>query len=438
VTTTSISGERRFVSDWYFACLDGTWDADGDGRYAEQSDPSSNDPGDNADVVPELSVGRAPVSTRAGARRFVDKTLAYEQRRDDGFENTALMFANQLLPGVLDFASLAEQILPLLADDPALQISRLYETFDNPAWVPGALPETPQAVLAALNRGANVTIGMGAGSPDLLEAGPRASPAPYLTTDDILSLSNGDRAGHVWLLTSLVGAFDHPISLAEAFLDAPAGGAVTVIAPSDLVFSNEGFTLVRRLAEVAFEEGVPSIGEALIQARAGMPVSAASLAPLSYQLLGDPMLRITSSSPVATAHGPDRGRTGILGATTPAGAEHDVPLVIRERTASVPPAPKAEAVQFALSHPSPSPCTQTARVVCTVPQQLAGAGLRVDVLDLSGRTVSTLMSERARGGTVSLAWDLRSDHGARVPAGVYFVRVAIGDVMRSVRLVVTD
>jgi len=94
VTTPSVLGELRFVCDWYLACLDGTWDADGDGRYGEA--PSYGDPGDQPDLVPELYLGRAPVSTPTEARRFVDKTIAYEQRPADAFENTTMMFANVL------------------------------------------------------------------------------------------------------------------------------------------------------------------------------------------------------------------------------------------------------------------------------------------------------------------------------------------------------
>jgi hypothetical protein len=285
VTTTSVLGERHFVSDWYFACLDGTWDADGDGRYGEGPDASG--PGDQPDLVPELYLGRAPVSTPAEARRFVDRTIAYERRPADAFENTTTMFANVLLPGIpfpLDFAMFAEQVLPLITDDPSQAVTRLYESFDNPAWAPGALPENRPAVITALDHGANIVFGYGGGDPTLMDAGNRQDPSQLLTVPDVLGLTNGDRLGHVWLCTSCVGAFDTPTSLGEAFLKAEHGGAVTVIAPSDLEFLTPITIYTRRFAEVVYDEGASTIGEALVRARQVMlqffdPVPAMSYLP---------------------------------------------------------------------------------------------------------------------------------------------------------------
>ena len=443
VTTPSVLGERHFVSDWYFACLDGTWDADQDGRYAELRDPVTGDPGDAPDAEPELFVGRAPVSTPEEARRFVDKTLAYERRPDDGFEHTTLMFANRLAP-FLDLAQAAEVLLPLIADDPAQQVTRLYESFDDPAWVPGALPESPAAVLAALDQGANVTIGFGAGSPDLMEAGPRFGPDPYLTVPEVLGLTNGDRAGHVWLLTSLVNAFDTPTSLGEAFLRARGGGAVTVIAPSDLTLTLQAFELSRRFVEVVFDQGAPTIGEALARARAGLLAGPPLTLLLTYQLLGDPMLRIFSSSPVAEAvGGAGHGRTGI----TSRSAARDEAQAADALTAIRPPAVAASdarvaagpaAQGFALALPAPSPCAGAARIACTVPAELAGATLDAAVLDLAGRTVRTLARGSAPAGVTTLVWDLRDDRGARVRPGVYFLRATFVGLSQTRRLVVTS
>lgn len=66
----------------------------------------------------------------------------------------------------------------------------------------------------------------------------------------------------------------------------------------------------------------------------------------------------------------------------------------------------------------------------------AGAGPRdVDVLDVSGRAVRHLshgMNVPSGGG--SLVWDGRTDSGARVPAGIYLVRVRSGAETRLTRI----
>ena len=441
VTTPSALGERHFVSDWYFACLDGTWDADHDGRYAEAPDPPA-DPGDHPDMVPELTVGRAPVSTPAEARRFVEKTIACERRPADAFENTTLMYANVLGFGI-DFAQVAEQLLPHIVDDPAHVVTRLYESFDNPLWVPGALAENRPAVIDALDHGANVVIGFGGGSPVLMEAGNRQDPTQLLTVPDMLGLTNGDRAGHVWLATSYVNAFDTPTSLGEALLKAEHGGAVSVIGPSDLEFAGRISEYTRRFVHVVFDEGAASIGEAMVRAQASMmQVFPDVVLLLSYQLLGDPLLPVFHASPVAAASGGGaHGRTGIT-TLVPAPVERrsaDVPVGLASRTPSAPgDGPSAPpATRFALAAPAPSPCVSGAHISCTVPVELAGATLKATVIDLNGRAVRTLVRQSVAAGATSLDWDLRDDRGERVAPGIYFVRATAGGVADTRRLVVT-
>jgi len=58
--------------DLYFAELNGNWDADGDGVWGEFS-------GDQAQMQPELYVGRLPFSTAAEAQAIVNKIIAYER-----------------------------------------------------------------------------------------------------------------------------------------------------------------------------------------------------------------------------------------------------------------------------------------------------------------------------------------------------------------------
>ena len=53
-------GQTEIPADMYFAGLDGNWNADGDAVYGEPY-RSGADPGDFADFVPELAIGRAPV-----------------------------------------------------------------------------------------------------------------------------------------------------------------------------------------------------------------------------------------------------------------------------------------------------------------------------------------------------------------------------------------
>ena len=59
------------------------------------------------------------------------------------------------------------------------------------------------------------------------------------------------------------------------------------------------------------------------------------------------------------------------------------------------------------------------------------------VFDVTGRRVRTVVRGRLDAGRYAPVWDGRDDHGSRVAAGVYFVRLRAGDftaTRKSVRL----
>ena len=63
--------------DLYYACLDGSWNSDGDGHWGE---PTDGEGGSDVDLLAEVYVGRAPVDTAAEAAIFVEKTIRFESQ----------------------------------------------------------------------------------------------------------------------------------------------------------------------------------------------------------------------------------------------------------------------------------------------------------------------------------------------------------------------
>ncbi len=63
-------------SDLYYACLDGTFDANGNGKDGE--------PEDEPDLFADIYVGRAPVDSEQEVSNFVRKTLSYIEAKDNG------------------------------------------------------------------------------------------------------------------------------------------------------------------------------------------------------------------------------------------------------------------------------------------------------------------------------------------------------------------
>ncbi|MBN2373659.1 hypothetical protein JXL19_07725, partial [bacterium] len=62
-------------SDLYYACLDGTFDNNGNGVYGEIDD---GDGGNDVDMLAEVFVGRAPVDSEGELSNFVRKTIQYD------------------------------------------------------------------------------------------------------------------------------------------------------------------------------------------------------------------------------------------------------------------------------------------------------------------------------------------------------------------------
>ncbi len=66
----------------------------------------------------------------------------------------------------------------------------------------------------------------------------------------------------------------------------------------------------------------------------------------------------------------------------------------------------------------------------------AGAPARVRVLDVAGRVVRTLHDAPLVAGVHALTWDLTSDAGRTVPAGLYFVHANLRGGVHTQRLIV--
>ncbi len=79
----------------------------------------------------------------------------------------------------------------------------------------------------------------------------------------------------------------------------------------------------------------------------------------------------------------------------------------------------------------PNPFTESTRLVYVLPR--AGR-VRVDVVDLAGRTIRTLVSREDAAGRHECLWDGRTDGGDPVSPGVYLYRLRSGsfDVIRRV------
>lgn len=86
-------GDTTFMpSDLYYACLDGTYNFDGDEYWGE---PKDGDDGKDVDLIAEVYVGRACVGDITEVNNFVNKTLEYLS--NGGYSNGKVLMVGEYL-----------------------------------------------------------------------------------------------------------------------------------------------------------------------------------------------------------------------------------------------------------------------------------------------------------------------------------------------------
>ena len=119
--------EADIPSDIYYACLDGSFNYDMDEHFGESKDRNNISLIDEADLLSEVSVGRACVDSDVEVAYFVEKTISYEQRVDSPFLKKVLFVGEYLgFPGISayggNYKDLVKPYIP-----PAYTIETLYD-----------------------------------------------------------------------------------------------------------------------------------------------------------------------------------------------------------------------------------------------------------------------------------------------------------------------
>jgi hypothetical protein len=88
--------------------------------------------------------------------------------------------------------------------------------------------------------------------------------------------------------------------------------------------------------------------------------------------------------------------------------------------------------EFALSQNYPNPFNPTTQIQFSLPEQ---SDVRLDVYDIAGRRVATLLNEYLSTGTYTVTWDARNETGHAVSSGVYIYRIQAGSFVQTKRMV---
>ncbi len=282
---TAFLQDEDILTDYYYACLDGTWNADGDAVYGNVTDA--------VDLLPELHVGRVPAENTSQVQAWIAKTQAFATRAPADLATRVLFTSEVLTPqpwspgsGIavqLDGASFSEQAVPSVPS--RVSATRLYE---NTLAFPGSKPETRDSVLAHVQRGYMLWDHVGHGYRNTMSVGDNV-----LLDGDADALTNGVRQGVIFALNCNSASFDYDC-IATHFLVNPNGGAVAYCGATRETYPTEAVDYQNTFyARVYADTTAYTLGSALDASKAPwLPYawydSGDRITQYTLTLLGDP------------------------------------------------------------------------------------------------------------------------------------------------------
>ena len=473
--------DQGLPCDLYYADLDGSWDADGDGRWGENGE-------DGIDMYADVFVGRAPVASLAEAASFVDRVLAYEGAAfavADDYQLSMLYLGEILWDSpdpYTDGAVACDMVDDYVPErfDPA---RKLYESNGNLS-LSLTLPE--------LESGCGLVLHQGHSNVSEASIGP-----DELTIETLAGLTNGERGGVWYSVGCWSAAIDHD-AFGEHWVIGEEGGGVAYVGNSRYGWGCPGFPgqcvsdlYSQQFFNSLFEKDLVHAGVVHADAKhhyVGLAKADDYMRYAMYELnlLGDPEMPIWTDSPrpldvtyeisggsaaeldvwVESGGVPVEGarvcvfssdagvfevaETDAAGRSTIAVAV-DQPfesyLTVTARNA----VPNGASIVFdgetgvtegedeigavtALAGSFPNPFSDSATVAFSLGER---ARVGISVYDVSGRLVAVLIDEEMPPGSQAVRWDGRDARGNDVSSGTYFARMTAGGSHFETKMILT-
>jgi Peptidase family C25 len=204
------------------------------------------------DGIPDLAVGRLPVQTVSQAKVVVSKIVSYE-RAGARNPNGALLVSDK--NEGWDFETATNDLGKLVSGSMSVTITRRSEAPTDAA--------AKTKLISELAGGPAVVNYFGHGAPAIW------SKTGYLETKDVSKLTNANSLSLYVMMTCNNAYFVDPtqVSLSEALLLSPAGGAVASVASSGYVDAGAQTTLDREFFRVLLANPTWRLGDIVDQAK---------------------------------------------------------------------------------------------------------------------------------------------------------------------------
>lgn len=326
-------GENDLPSDLYYSSLDGNWNTDGDNYWGEYNP-------EEADLYPEVAIGRVCADDVASVQNFVTKTMRYVDSPIVGECDEALMVGELLWSSPLTYGgTYKDQVMNGSSADGyttvgfpgTMNVGTLYDR--NGTW-------SYMTLISAMESGLNIVNHLGHCNTQY---------SMKLDNTDISSFDN-DGTNHmlnfVYSQGCYCGAFDDRTTdgsypgdcFAEEFVNSDAGAVATIMNsrygwgdPGGTNGSSQYFD--REFFDAMFSEGIYTLGEAnddsKVDALWAINYGANRWCHYELTLFGDPAMELWTSVPTALTVNhpssvmvgqPDLGVTVLDGGTPVQGA----------------------------------------------------------------------------------------------------------------------
>lgn len=230
-------------TDFYYACLDGNWNGDGDQNWGEAADTTK---GSTVDLRPELQVGRVSAATVEDVTVWVGKYLEYAKTpsTDPGYLDIGAIYGEVLFPsdyspgdgvqydGAVDCIAVADSVDASPFGD-FYGFDEYYERWEFWSDSLGRTikPLTKSTVMASLDAGSNLVVHMGHGDRDRWAIG-----SGRVLTSDLRGADNGPRWGGMAFVVNCNSAAVDADCMGEAFQFSRSGGGINYLGSTTLDF----------------------------------------------------------------------------------------------------------------------------------------------------------------------------------------------------------
>lgn len=230
----------------------------------------------DGDHVPEMAVGRLPVSTSQELQNILNKIISYEST-----PNSRIILLSDNADDGGNFPADSDYIASFIP--PQNQVVKVY------LYDPSNIDTVRQTLLNEMNNGAFLMNYFGHAGYDLLAY------EALLSISNLGSLNNLNGLPVITAMTCLVGMYGLPghDTLTEALVLKSNGGAVAVLSPTGLSYNFLARVLDEEFFKAAFESSGTILGDVILNALQEYSNREGSLYMLDiYNLLGDPALRL--------------------------------------------------------------------------------------------------------------------------------------------------